>query len=111
MKKIPNRIVEARENSLTLAKRTSIIMRFMGIVENPDKIKHPAPLHPDVQIHVKPIFEDLFRDILFERCLGHHTQNANENFNSTIWRLCPKHLNSGLKNVKISACYIYWIIQ
>ncbi|CAG5084288.1 Protein of unknown function [Cotesia congregata] len=29
--------------------------------------------------------------------------NANECYNSTVWRLCPKHLNSGLKIVEISA--------
>ncbi|XP_074111956.1 uncharacterized protein LOC141535751 [Cotesia typhae] len=71
--------------------------------ENPKEIKHPAPLHPDVQTHIKPIFEDLSRDDLLERCLGGHTQNANECYNSTVWRLCPKHLNSGLKIVEMSA--------
>jgi len=35
--------------------------------------------------------------------LGGHTQNANESFNATIWRLAPKHLNFGLKIIKISA--------
>lgn len=29
--------------------------------------------------------------------------NANESFNSTIWRLAPKHLNSGMKIVEIAA--------
>lgn len=43
------------------------------------------------------------RDDLLERCLGGHTQNANESFNATIWRICPKHLNSGLQIVEISA--------
>ncbi|XP_032679746.1 uncharacterized protein LOC116848089 [Odontomachus brunneus] len=32
-----------------------------------------------------------------------HTQNANESFNSTIWRLAPKNLHSGVKIVEISA--------
>ena len=49
------------------------------------------------------IFDDLSRDDLLERCLGSHTQNANESYNSTVWRLCPKHLNSGGKIVEISA--------
>ncbi|GFX33519.1 uncharacterized protein TNCV_1931861 [Trichonephila clavipes] len=32
-----------------------------------------------------------------------HTQNANESFNSTIWRLSPKHLHSGVKIVELSS--------
>ncbi|CAB3224577.1 unnamed protein product [Arctia plantaginis] len=32
-----------------------------------------------------------------------HTQNANETFNSTVWRIAPKHLNSGIKIVEIAA--------
>lgn len=65
-------------------------------------MKHPAPLHPDVQKHIHSIYEDLSRENLLVRCLGGHTQNANESFNSTVWRLAPKHLNSGLKIVEIS---------
>lgn len=64
---------------------------------------HPAPLHPDVQRHILPIFEDLSRYDLLERCLGGHTQNANESFNSTVWRLAPKHLHCGLKVIEIAA--------
>ena len=45
---------------------------------------HPHPLHPDVQKEILPIYEDLSRDDLLERCLGGHTQNANESFNSTV---------------------------
>ena len=64
---------------------------------------HPPPLHPDVQKEILPIYEDLSRDDLLERCLGGHTQNANESFNSTVWRLAPKHLHSGLKIVEVAA--------
>ena len=32
-----------------------------------------------------------------------HTQNANESFNSTVWRMSPKHLHSGIKIVEIAA--------
>lgn len=70
---------------------------------NPDHLQHPAPLHPDVQKHILPIYKDLSRNDLLERCLGGHTQNANECFNSTIWRLAPKHLNCGRKIVEIAA--------
>lgn len=54
----------------------------------------PPALHSDVHRHL-PIYEDRSRQDLLERCLGEHTQNANESFNSTVWRLAPKHLNSG----------------
>lgn len=64
---------------------------------------HPPPLHPDVEKHLLPIYEDLSKEDLLNRCLGGHTQNANESFNSTIWRLAPKHLNCGLKIVEIAA--------
>lgn len=59
---------------------------------------HPNPLHPDVQKTVLPIYKDLSKDDLLERCLGGHTQNANESFNSTIWRLGPKHLHSSMES-------------
>jgi len=53
--------------------------------------------------HLLRIYEALSRDDLLQRCLGGHTQNANESFNATVWRLAPKHLNSGLKIVEILA--------
>ncbi|XP_011860573.1 PREDICTED: uncharacterized protein LOC105557821 [Vollenhovia emeryi] len=66
-------------------------------------LEHSASLHPDVQKHNFPIFEHLSKEDLLQRCLGGHTQNANESFNSTIWRFAPKHLYSGLKIIEISA--------
>jgi len=65
--------------------------------------EHPAPLHPDVQKSILPIYEDLSRDDLLERCVGGFTQNANESFNSTVWRLAPKHLHCGSKIIEIAA--------
>lgn len=52
---------------------------------------------------ILPIFEDLSREDLLQRCLGGHTQNANESFNATVWRLAPKHLNSGRKIIEIAS--------
>ncbi|GFW22397.1 uncharacterized protein TNCV_1431491 [Trichonephila clavipes] len=63
----------------------------------------PTPLHPDVQKEILPIYKDLSKDDSLERCLGGQTQNANESFNSTIWRLAPKHLLSGLKIVELTS--------
>lgn len=63
-----------------------------------------APLlGEEMKQYLLPIYEDLSKDDLLERCLGGHTQNANESFNATVWRLSPKHLHSGLKIVDISA--------
>ncbi|XP_031841174.2 uncharacterized protein LOC116430767 [Nomia melanderi] len=70
---------------------------------NLDLIEHPAPLHPDVQKHILPIYEDLSEKNLFERCLGGHTQNNNESFNLTVWRFAPKHLHLGIKIIEIAA--------
>lgn len=71
-----------------------------GTLQN---FEHPPAFHSDVQKHLLPIYQDLSRRDLLERCLGGHTQNANESFNSTIWRLAPKHLNCGLKTIEIAA--------
>lgn len=64
---------------------------------------HPLPLHLYVKKHILPIYEDLSRNDLLQRCLGGYTQNANESFNATVWRLAPKHLNCGLKIIEIAA--------
>jgi len=64
---------------------------------------HPPPLHQDVQKKILPIYKDLSRDDLLTRCLGGYTQNANESFNATVWRLAPKHLHCGWKIIEIAA--------
>lgn len=68
-----------------------------------DLYEHPPPLDKKVQEFLLPIYKDLSKEDLLVRCLGGHTQNANESFNATIWRLVPKHLHSGLKIVEIAA--------
>ena len=40
--------------------------------------------------------------VVKNECMG-HTQNTSESFNATLWWLSPKHLHSGLKNIKMSA--------
>lgn len=64
---------------------------------------HSPPLHSEVVKHLTPIYEDLSKEDLLMRCLGGHTQNSNESFNSTVWRLAPKHLHSGIKIVEIAS--------
>ena len=56
------------------------------------------------ETQIRPIYQDLSNDDLLTRYLGGHTQNANESFNSsTVWRMAPKHLHSGLKIVEIAS--------
>ncbi|XP_032676769.1 uncharacterized protein LOC116846694 [Odontomachus brunneus] len=56
-----------------------------------------------IEKHIRPIYEKLSTEDLLTRCLGGHTQNSNESFNTTMWRLNPKHLHSGKKIVELSA--------
>ncbi|KYN01374.1 hypothetical protein ALC62_07834 [Cyphomyrmex costatus] len=57
----------------------------------------------EVENHIRPIYEALSTEDLLTRCLGGHTQNSNESFNATVWRMNPKHLHFGKKIVEISA--------
>ncbi|XP_058791035.1 uncharacterized protein LOC131664163 [Phymastichus coffea] len=71
---------------------------------NLSSYKHPARLIDEtVEKHIRPIYKELSNDDLMTRCLGGHTQNSNESYNSIVWRLSPKHLNSGYKIVEIAA--------
>ena len=58
-------------------------------------LDHNVPAHTpkipsDFENYVKPIFEDLCREELLEKCLLGATQNRNESFNSLIWARAPK---------------------
>lgn len=57
--------------------------------------KHKTALHPLVFDAIKPIYEELSRDDLLNRCLGGFTQNSNESFNSVVWSMAPKSSSSG----------------
>lgn len=71
--------------------------------QDPSLVDLSPPLNPSLKEHLLPIYEDLSRDDLLTRCLGGHTQNANESFNSTVWLMTPKHLHSGFKIIEIAA--------
>lgn len=64
--------------------------------------QHNPPLAPELVTELLPIYHDLSKEDLLERCIGGHTQNSNESLNSCIWRLAPKHLHCGLKTVQIA---------
>lgn len=52
--------------------------------------KHKNVVPIPVMDEIKPIFAELSSPKLLKRCLGGKTQNANESFNSTIWKYLPK---------------------
>lgn len=68
-----------------------------------DTFRHKSPLSEEVYEAIKPIYEDLSRDELLNRCLGGYTQNSNESFNATVWNLAPKSYSSGKTVLNIAA--------
>lgn len=67
-----------------------------------EKFKH-EPLPEDVLAAIKPIYEDLSKDELLQRCVGGFTQNNNESLNQLIWKIAPKSLMGSSKIVEIAA--------
>ncbi|XP_050526570.1 uncharacterized protein LOC126897202 [Daktulosphaira vitifoliae] len=67
------------------------------------KFKHDyLPLDPEVEKGLKPIYEDLSRHELLDRCKGSNTQNNNESYNGLLWHFSPKHLHNGLKTIELA---------
>ena len=65
--------------------------------------KHKSNLPAAVMKAIKPAFKDLTKTELLRKRLEGYTQNDNESMNSTIWKLCPKHKNRGLRTVNTTA--------
>lgn len=64
--------------------------------------KHKSSLPDFVLEKIKPIYQNLSKDTLLQRCLGGFTQNANESFNHLVWAITPKSLNCGPKMIEIA---------
>ena len=63
---------------------------------------HQDPL-PEAVLHaIKPIYVRLSERPLLERCLRGATQNVNECYNSTLWKICPKESFCGADTVETS---------
>ncbi|KZC13138.1 hypothetical protein WN55_05370 [Dufourea novaeangliae] len=86
---------------MRVLQQENLLLRIVRILSL-RSFEHALPLHPDVQKHLLPIYQDLSKKDLLERYVGGHTQNANESFNSTVWRLAPKHLNYGINIIEIA---------
>lgn len=62
-----------------------------------------TPLSDIVLIARKPVYEDLSKDELLERCVGGFTQYNYESFNQLIWKITPKILPACSKTNGIAA--------
>ena len=56
----------------------------------PPPTHKPQRIPVDLAPYVKPVFEDLSKLKLLEKCIDGATQNQNESFNSILWSRCPK---------------------
>jgi len=65
--------------------------------------QHKPVLSKEIFDALCPIYEELTRDDLLQRCVGGFTQNNNEYFNATLWSIAPKTFHSGKKIVDIAA--------
>ena len=65
--------------------------------------EHKPPLKKEIFNVMSPIYKDLVKDELLQRCLGGYTQNSNESFNSSVWAISPKTIHSGKIVVDIAA--------
>ena len=62
-----------------------------AVAKNLPPPTHKPPRIPvDLSPYVKPVFEDLSKLQLLEKCIDGATQNQNESFNSIHWSRCPK---------------------
>jgi len=61
------------------------------------------PFPDEVITAIEPIYEDLSKDELLQRCVGGFTQNNNESLNQLIWRISPKILASSPTIIEIAA--------
>ena len=63
---------------------------------------HKPPLSQEVFKAITPVYDDLSRDELLNRCLEGFTQNSNERFNAAVWNLAPKAYSSVNKVLNIA---------
>ena len=65
--------------------------------------KHTPKLPMDLSPFIKPVFTELSKLELSEKCLLGATQNQNESFNGIVWTRCPKTGFCGIEIVEIVA--------
>lgn len=70
--------------------------------KDPDNHQHKDAIPDAVAQIIKPVYEELSKDELLEKCLHGKTQNSNECFNNSLWRMAPKTDFSGLATLELS---------
>ena len=70
-------------------------------VNNTQTYESKINLPPAIKSLIEPIFRDLSKDELLEKCLHGKTQNCNEAFNQVIWGRCPKQVYVGRKILEL----------
>ena len=70
------------------------------------KISIPLPIMKELS----PIFEDLMKDSLLEKCLHGKTQSVNETLNGLIWKRCPKDIfvSKNVIEIGVSSAIIHF---
>ena len=68
------------------------VQKYNGVAESDITNKHRCKLKPVYGQQLIPLYEQLSRPDLLERCKDLHTTNANESFNGQVWRRVPKYM-------------------
>lgn len=77
--------------------------QFKRDVTNGTNLYKPGPgLGDNVIAFVKPIYLDLVKPEVLEKCLHGKTQNQNESFNSLIWIRAQKHKYCGFDKLELA---------
>ena len=63
---------------------------WFGYKRDPESYKHKNGIPKCIVDLIKPIFDDLSKPELLEKCTHGLTQNVNECLNGIIWKRCPK---------------------
>ena len=65
--------------------------------------KHTPKLTMDLSPFIKPVFTELSKPELLEKCVLGATQNQNESFNGLVWTRCPKTAFCSVEIVEVAA--------
>ena len=61
-----------------------------ALANNEEAPKHTPKFPMDLSPFIKPVFTELSKLELLEKCVLGATQNQNESFNNIVWSRCPK---------------------
>ena len=70
-------------------------------INKTNRYKQKLSLPASIKQLIEPIFKDLSRGELLEKCLHGQTQNVNEAFNQILWNKCPKNIYVGKDTLEL----------